>query len=90
MKKTMKLSPQRPLKMISLRMPADVLENLKQVAKVKGVSGYQALIKFYVGQGLRKDLAEIRREDAANKARGILEKHNVDPKVIAEVIESVG
>ncbi len=90
MKKKAKLSDKRPLTMISMRMPAEVLEDLKRVARVKGMSGYQALIKFYVGQGLRKDLAEMHRQDAAEKARGILEKHKVDPKVIAEVVESVG
>ena len=89
MKKQMKLSEKRPLTMISLRMPGDVLADLRRVAKAKGMSGYQALIKFYVGQGLRKDLAELRREDAAEKARDILEKHKVDPKVIQEVVESV-
>ncbi|MCF8035002.1 MAG: hypothetical protein K9K66_17310 [Desulfarculaceae bacterium] len=76
--------------MISMRMPQEVLRDLKRVARVKEMSGYQALIKFYVGQGLRKDLAELRREDAAQKAKGILEKHKVDPKVIEEVVASVG
>ncbi len=90
MKKKMTLNRKRPTTMISMRMPIDVLEDLKDIARIKEMSGYQALIKFYVGKGLRKDLSELRREDAANKARGVLEKHNVDPKVIAEVIESVG
>lgn len=89
MKKKMKLSHKRPLTMISLRMPADVLEDLKQVARLKEMSGYQALIKFYVGQGLRKDLADLRRKDAAQKARIILEKHKVDPEIIEEVVETV-
>ncbi|MEW5911889.1 MAG: hypothetical protein AB1814_04990 [Thermodesulfobacteriota bacterium] len=89
MKKKMKLSEKRPLTMISLRMPADVLEDLKRVARLKEMSGYQALIKFYVGQGLRKDRADLRRKDAVQKARVILEKHKVDPKIIEEVVETV-
>jgi hypothetical protein len=38
-------------------VPEDVIEDLKKVAPELGFSGYQPLIRAYVGQGLRKDLA---------------------------------
>ena len=37
-------------------MPADEIEDLKRVAPRKGYSGYQALVRAYVGAGLREDL----------------------------------
>jgi hypothetical protein len=42
--------------MVSIRIPDDVIEDLKRVAPILGFSGYQALIKAYIGQGLRADL----------------------------------
>jgi hypothetical protein len=42
---------------ITIRVPEDVIEDLKKVAPELGFSGYQPLIRAYVGQGLRKDLA---------------------------------
>ncbi len=61
MKKTMIPTKDRPTIMISIRMPVDVVEKLKKIAPVKGISGYQALIKYYVGKGLREDLDLFRR-----------------------------
>ena len=44
---------------ISFRMPEDVLEDLKRVAPLLGFSGYQPLMRAYIGQGLRADLARF-------------------------------
>lgn len=41
---------------VTLRIPEDVVEDLKRVAPVFGFSGYQPLIQYYIGQGLRVDL----------------------------------
>ena len=41
---------------VTLRMPEDVVEDLKRVAPLKGFSGYQALMRGYVGAGLREDM----------------------------------
>ena len=72
-----------------MRIPVDVLEDLKRVAPRKGVTGYQGLIKLYIGQALRKDLAELREEDAAERARLVLERHTVAADVIEEVVAAV-
>jgi len=50
------MKTERKKMMVSLRMPEDVVENLKRIAPLKEMSGYQALIKYYVGMGLRRDL----------------------------------
>jgi hypothetical protein len=52
-----RLRPDRPMTTISLRMPEDVIEDLKQMAPLLGFSGYQPLIRAYIGQGLRSDIA---------------------------------
>jgi hypothetical protein len=89
MKKKMTLTKNRPSTVITMRIPEDVLEDLKRVAPIKGMSGYQALIKFYVGQGLRQDLADIKRKDFSERTKVVLQKYNVDPKAIDEILEAV-
>ncbi len=42
-----------PMTTITIRMPEDVIENLKRVASLLGFSGYQTLGRAYIGQGLR-------------------------------------
>lgn len=49
----------RPMTSITLRMPEDVVDDLKRVAPLLGHSGYQPLIRMYIGQGLRQDLARL-------------------------------
>ena len=43
------LDKQRPMTTISMRFPVDVLDDLKRVAPLRGFSGYQPLIRAYVG-----------------------------------------
>jgi hypothetical protein len=54
-----RLQKDRPMMMVSLRIPNDVIDDLKRVAPLLGFSGYQALIKAYIGQGLRTDLERL-------------------------------
>jgi hypothetical protein len=51
-----RLAKDRPMIAVTLRMPGDVVEDLKRIAPMKGFTGYQALIRAYVGAGLREDL----------------------------------
>ncbi|QTA90818.1 hypothetical protein [Desulfonema magnum] len=89
MKKKMILSEDRQATTIQLKIPADVSDDLERVARAKGMADCQPLIRFYVGQGLRKDLAELRKKNAAQEARKVLGKHNVDPRIIDEVMAAV-
>ncbi len=49
-----RLQPNRPMITISLRMPEDVIENLKEIASMLGFTGYQPLMRSCIGQGLPK------------------------------------
>lgn len=85
----MTLTKNRPSTVITMRIPEDVLEDLKKMAPIKGMAGYQSLIKFYVGQGLRQDLADIKRKNFSERTKVVLQKYNVDPKAINEILEAV-
>ena len=51
-----RLAKDRPMVPVTLRMPQDVIEDLKRVAPLRGLAGYQSLIRAYVGAGLRDDM----------------------------------
>lgn len=54
-----RLNKNRPMTTVSIRFPEDVIADLKHVAPLLGFSGYQPLIRAYVGQGLRVDLESL-------------------------------
>ncbi len=63
----------------TLRMQEDVIEDLKRVAPLLGYSGYQPLIRAYIGQGLRADLERLDEAPIARlvenlKAQGVPEE----------------
>jgi len=86
MKKLMHVSKDRPTTTVSLKMPVDVMDDLQDVLQEKEMSSVEALIQFYVGQGLRRDLADRRRKHSVEQAKHILDKYNIDPKIIEEVV----
>lgn len=48
----------RETEKVSIKIPKDALNDLKHVAANRDMSA-QALLKFYIGQGLRRDIAEL-------------------------------
>jgi hypothetical protein len=83
-----RLRKDRPMTTISIRLPEDVIEDLKLLAPEMGFSGYQPLIRAYIGQGLRKDLARLVENDQVKMKMVVesLRRHGVDEQVIAEAI----
>jgi hypothetical protein len=66
-----RLKKDRPMTSITLRVPEDVVESLKSIAPRKGFSGYQALLKAYVSEGLRRDEAVYTFGPAARFAEAL-------------------
>ncbi len=80
-----RLDRDRPMTSITLRMPDDVVEDLKRIAPLLGFSGYQPLLRTYVGQGLRKDLEQL-EGDKVSALVSCLKRHGVSEKVIEEAL----
>ena len=78
-----RLNKDRPMTSITLRIPTDVVESLKTIAPHKGFSGYQALLKAYISEGLRRDEAVHLFGPAARLAEA-LKKRGVSAKLIEE------
>ncbi len=83
-----RLDRNRPMTAVTLRMPADVIEDLKRIAPLLGFSGYQPLIRSYVGQGLRHDLERL-DNDTVTAMVTSLKRHGVSETVIEEVLAEV-
>jgi len=84
-----RLQKDRTMVPVSIRMPQDVVADLKRVAPQLGFSGYQPLIRAYVGQGLRQDLARLESAPGLNTFIESLLRQGVDEHVIAEAMAEV-
>ena len=80
-----RLENNRPMVSVTLRMPEDVVDDLKEIAPILGFSGYQPLIRAYIGQGLRKDLEKL-DADTMTLLITSLKRRGVSQKVIKEAL----
>ena len=81
-----RLAKDRPTTSITLRIPVDVVESMKQIAPLRGLSGYQTLLKSYIGEGLRRDEAELIDNPSARLIEA-LKRRGVPENVLAEAIK---
>lgn len=81
-----RLNRDRPMTSVTIRMPEDVIDDLKALAPIVGFSGYQPLIRAYIGQGIRKDLRKV-EADKVTALIASLKRHGVSDKVIEDAIK---
>ncbi|MBK6632410.1 MAG: hypothetical protein IPG33_16005 [Betaproteobacteria bacterium] len=83
-----RLKRERPMAAVTLRMPEDVIEDLKRIAPMLGFSGYQPLMRAYIGQGLRIDLEKL---DSAPIARLIenLKAQGIPEEALAKAVAGI-
>lgn len=83
-----RLAQNRPMTMVTIRMPEDVVVDLKRIAPLLGFSGYQPLIRAYIGQGLREDLEKL-DSDTVSALVASLKRRGVSEAVIEEALTEV-
>jgi hypothetical protein len=83
-----RLDRNRPMTTVSIRFPLDVIEDLKRVAPLRGFSGYQPLVRAYVGQGLRMDLERLENDTVAALVES-LKRHGVSEEAINQALADV-
>jgi hypothetical protein len=84
-----RLQKNRAMTTISLRIPEDVVDDLKSIAPRLGFSGYQPLIRAYIGQGLRVDLERLSDKVDISHLVESLRRHGVKEEVIASAMAEV-
>ena len=80
---------ERVMTSISLRIPENVIEDLKEIAPSLGFSGYQSLIKAYISEGLRKDLERLDGSQVQALTES-LRKQGVADELISAAIAEAG
>ena len=80
-----RLDRNRPMVSVTLRMPEDVVEDLKKIAPLKGITGYQPLIRAYIGQCLRKDMKLV-ENDTISGLVDSLKRRGVSDSIIEEAL----
>ncbi len=83
-----RLDRNRPMTTVSSRFPLDVSEDVTRVAPLRGFSGYQPLVRAYVGQGLRMDLERLENDTLAAVVES-LKRHGVSEEVINAALGEV-
>lgn len=83
-----RLKSDRPMKSVTLRMPEDVVEELKAIAPLLGFSGYQPLIRAYIGQGLRQDLEKLEESNVLELIDS-LKRQGVEETIINNALAEI-
>jgi len=78
----------RPSEDVTLRLPLDALASIDRIAASRDMSR-EALIKFYIGQGLRQDLAKLYGERVLEKTAQILIKHLQSEEEVSAILREI-
>lgn len=73
---------------ISIAVPKDALASLKQVAVHRDMS-VQALLKFYIGHGLRQDIAHLFGTRVLETTEAVLARHLQSEEEVRSIIREI-
>ncbi|MBD2682374.1 MULTISPECIES: hypothetical protein [Nostoc] len=78
----------RATETVSINIPIDALQSLKKVAANRDMS-LEALLKFYIGQSLRQDLAKLFSERVLESTAEVLARHIESKEEILTIIQEI-
>jgi hypothetical protein len=84
---TLRLRP-RETETVSIEIPKDTLDSLKKVAASRDMS-YQALLKFYIGQGLRQDLTKLFGDRVLTTTAQVLARHLQSVEEVSAIMQEI-
>ncbi|MCF4968478.1 hypothetical protein [Nostoc sp. CMAA1605] len=73
---------------VTLEIPKDTLESLKKIADSRDMS-CEALLKFYIGQGLRQDLAKLFSNRLLEATAQVLARHIESEAEISNILQEI-
>ena len=74
---------ERVLTTVEIRLPEDIVEDLREMAPVLGVGSYQALIRAYISMGMREDESRLNQPEVRELIES-LTRERVAEEVISE------
>ncbi|MBD0311345.1 MAG: hypothetical protein ICV86_00125 [Microcoleus sp. T3-bin5] len=78
----------RTAEIVSLNIPIDTLASLEKIAANRDMS-VEALLKFYIGQGLREDLAKVFSERLLDKTAQVLARHLESAEELSTILREI-
>jgi hypothetical protein len=83
-----RMRKERVMTSISLRIPENVIEDMREIAPMLGFSGYQPLMKAYISQGLRRDLERLEGSQVALLTESLRRQGVADELISAAIAEA--
>jgi hypothetical protein len=83
----LKLRP-RPSTAVELKVPTDTYEQLERIAVVREMSA-EALMKLYIGQGLRQELAQRFADRVLDLTAQVLTRHGQSPEQVEAILREI-
>ena len=78
----------RVTEVVSVKIPIDTLASLEEIAVNKDMS-IEALLKFYIGQGLREDISKLFNERLLNTTVQVLSRHIESQEEVSKIIQEI-
>lgn len=78
----------RPVEPVTIRIPKDTLESLKKVAHSRDMT-VDALLKFYIGQALRQDVAQLFSERVLETTAQVLARHLQSEEEVSTILREI-
>ncbi|MEH2244674.1 hypothetical protein [Nostoc sp.] len=78
----------RTTETVSIKIPTDTLKSLKKFAANRDMT-LEALLKFYIGQSLRQDLAKLFSERVLDSTAEVLARHIESEEEILTIIQEI-
>lgn len=73
---------------ISLRIPADTLRSLHAMAAQRDMP-LDALLKFYIGKGLRHDLSQLFASQVLDSTAKVLARYHHSEDEVAQILQEI-
>lgn len=78
----------RPTTSVTLTIPMDTIESLEHMAAQRDMS-VEALLKLYIGQGLRHDLAQRFADRVLDLTAQVLARHGQSPEQVDTILREI-
>lgn len=78
----------RPSESVVIPIPIDTLGSIHEIAEERDMS-VEALIKFYIGQGLRQDIARTFSERLLDRTAEVLARHFDSPEEVSSILHEI-
>lgn len=78
----------RDSKPVTIHIPADTLASLEKIASGRDMS-VEALLKLYIGQAMRQDLAKLSADRVLEKTAQVLKQHIQSEDEVSAILKEI-